>query len=102
VTFGAGFGSPSPVMGFASFVAPCADNVVAPLPESIEAVKTTTTQAPNVESRIRIGMAPPREFEQKRKSSAFLTRDYRSSARELTAGAEQELLAYDRSAICRS
>ena len=27
VTFGAGFGSPSPVIGFATFAADCADNV---------------------------------------------------------------------------
>ena len=33
VTFGAGFGSPSPVMGFATFAAPCAADNVALVPE---------------------------------------------------------------------
>src|SRR5258705_5593878 len=75
VTFGAGFGSPSPVMGFVTFVAPCAHNVFEPSPQLIEAVKTKTTQAPNVESRIRgVGMAPPRAFQiKKAKSTVFLT-----------------------------
>ena len=39
VTFGAGFGSPSPVMGFATFAALCADNAVI-IPESLYATDT--------------------------------------------------------------
>src|SRR2546427_4007643 len=60
VTFGAGFGSPSPVMGFPTFAAGCADNVAreSRLPY---AVSRKTAQA-NVENRIRgVGMTPPRE-----------------------------------------
>jgi len=33
VTFGAGFGSPSPVMGLPTFVDPCAHKMSAPFPE---------------------------------------------------------------------
>src|SRR5262245_40125947 len=50
VTFGAGFGSPSPVMGFAAL--DCADSVGR---ESglLEAISRKTPQVPNAESRIR-------------------------------------------------
>src|SRR6266545_1841473 len=61
VTFGAGFGSPSPVIGFATFAADCADNVAR---ESglLYAVNRKTAQAPIVEIRIRgVVMTPPRE-----------------------------------------
>src|ERR671923_2632433 len=58
ITFGAGFGSPSPVMGFPIF--DCASSVFALSPVSIEAVKRNTAPAPNMESRIRgVDMAPP-------------------------------------------
>src|SRR6185295_9436132 len=63
VTFGAGFGSPSPVIGFATFAADCADNVAR---ESwLEyAANRKTAQAPNVEIRIRgVGMTSPREIQ---------------------------------------
>ena len=59
VTFGAGFGSPSPVMGFATF--DCADSV-ALVPEWLYAVNRKTAQAAKAESRIlNVDMAPPRE-----------------------------------------
>src|SRR4029434_325472 len=63
VTFGAGFGSPSPVIGFAAFAADCADNV-ARESRVLYAVSRKRAQAPNVEIRIRgVGMTPPRGFQ---------------------------------------
>src|SRR5215208_218435 len=49
VTFGAGFGSPSPVIGFATFAADCADNVTREA-GLLYAVSNKTAQAPTVES----------------------------------------------------
>ena len=60
VTFGAGFGSPSPVMGFATFV--CADNGAREL-GTLYAISRKTAQAPNVESTSRdVAIAPPRKL----------------------------------------
>src|SRR5262245_35246495 len=60
VTFGAGFGRPSPVMGFPTFAA-CADSVARELEMAYAAV-SASAQTPMVESRIRgAGMAPPRD-----------------------------------------
>src|SRR5215813_6983216 len=63
VTFGAGFGSPSPVIGFAAFAADCADNVERELGMAY-AVNRKSAQAPNMEIRIRgVGMTPPLELQ---------------------------------------
>src|SRR6185436_8791816 len=62
VTFGAGFGSPSPVIGFATFPADWADKAMR---ESgwVAAVSRKTAQTPNTESRIRgVDITPPHEF----------------------------------------
>src|SRR5688500_2222259 len=59
VTLGAGFSSPSPVMEFATFPAPCADKVVVP-PEWPYAIDTA--QATTAASRIlSVDMTPPRD-----------------------------------------
>src|SRR3954463_12429287 len=69
VTFGAGFGRPSPVTGFAAFAAACAASE-APESELTSAVNSSTAQAPNIEPGIRgVVMTSPRE----------LTRDYHST-----------------------
>src|SRR3954465_7133631 len=60
VTFGAGFGSPSPVIGFAAFVAVCADTE-APESEVTSAVNSNTAQAPKVRTR-GVVMTSPREW----------------------------------------
>src|SRR3954468_5392179 len=66
VTFGAGFGSPSPVIGLAVFAAACAASD-APASELTSAVSSSTAQAPIVGTR---GvMTSPRK----------VTRDYRST-----------------------
>src|SRR4029079_13342265 len=60
VTFGAGFGSPSPVIGFATFAADCADNVTRE-PGLLYAVNRKSAQAPNMDITVRgVGMTPPR------------------------------------------
>src|SRR4051812_25426865 len=51
VTFGAGFGSPSPVMGLPVFAADWADTAVEP--DWRYAVSTTSAQAPNATNGIR-------------------------------------------------
>src|SRR6185503_11766718 len=67
VTFGAGLGSPSPVIGFATFAAPCANSVFTFVPELIEAVSRKTAQTPNVRSGILgVDMTPPRELNEKK------------------------------------
>src|SRR3954465_14848371 len=59
VTFGAGFGSPSPVIGLATFV--CADNVAREL-ELPYVISRKTAHALNVENWIRsVVMTSPRE-----------------------------------------
>src|SRR3954449_7854667 len=60
VTFGAGFGSPSPVIGFAAFAAVCADTE-APESELTSAVNSNTAQAPKVRTR-GVVMTSPREW----------------------------------------
>src|SRR5688572_33426620 len=61
VTFGAGFGSPSPVMGLPIFGAVCADSDARDSGWR-SAAHRKRAQAPNIESRIRgVDMTPPRE-----------------------------------------
>src|SRR5580765_1540464 len=94
VTFGAGFGSPSPVIGFAAFAADCADNVAR---ESglLYAVSRKRAQAPNMEIRILgVGMTPPRKFQGLSLISVpgrAATGEYRSSpaCRERLPGSNQ-------------
>src|SRR3954470_3525900 len=60
VTVGAGFGRPSPVIGFAAFAAVCADTE-APESELTSAVQSNTAQAPKVRTR-GVVMTAPREW----------------------------------------
>src|SRR4029078_5344764 len=53
VTFGAGFGSPSPVIGLGGFVSPCANKILEPMAEYSQAAERTTAHAPLTHSRIR-------------------------------------------------
>src|SRR5262245_21926384 len=58
VTFGAGFGRPSPVMGFAT-LAPCAETV-ARVPKALHAATANTAQAPRAKSPVfGVDMRPP-------------------------------------------
>src|SRR5215813_10513185 len=64
VTFGAGLGRPSPVIGFAT-LAPCANKVFVRFPVWSETVRRKMAPAPIVISSSRgVVMAPPRECEQ--------------------------------------
>src|SRR5262245_37630069 len=76
VTFGAGLGRFSPVIGFATFAAPWARSAFASRVRGSEAIRTKKAQAPTVETRIRgVVMAPPRTFEGRTKrASVFLGR----------------------------
>src|SRR5437870_7575935 len=59
VTLGAGFGNPSPVIGFATLLA-CADTVAA-APEWTYAVSRPIAHAPNMGNRNRgLSITPPR------------------------------------------
>src|SRR4051794_5883325 len=61
VTFGAGFGRPSPVIGFATAAAACADTD-GPESEVTSALNSKTAQAPKVRTR-GVVMTSPRELE---------------------------------------